>query len=51
MKICQVKATLFHVERRTDGRTNKHKKLIVVFRNFAVEPKNIHEFQVNLKKA
>ena len=39
MKICQVGAELFHADRRTDGRTDMT-KLIVVFRNFSNMPKN-----------
>ena len=38
MKIHPVGAELFHAERRTDGRTDMT-KLIVVFRNFANAPK------------
>ena len=37
MKIRPVRAELFHIERRTDGRTDRRKnmtKLIVDFRNF-----------------
>jgi len=39
MKIRPVGAELFHVERRTDERTDMM-KLIVPFRNFAKAPKN-----------
>ena len=40
MKIRLVEAELFHVDRRTDGRTDMT-KLIVAFRNFANAPKKI----------
>jgi len=39
MKIRPVQAELFHVEARTDGRTDVT-KLIVSFRNYANAPKN-----------
>jgi hypothetical protein len=39
MKIRPVQVELFHVERRTDGRTDVT-KLTVAFRNFAKAPKN-----------
>jgi hypothetical protein len=39
MKIRRVRAELFHVDRRTDGRTDMT-KLIVAFRYFANAPKN-----------
>jgi len=39
MKIRLVEAELFHVDRRTDGRTDMTRP-IVAFRNFANAPKN-----------
>jgi len=39
MKIRQVKAELFHVDRRTDRR-RKMTKLIVAFCSFEIAPKN-----------
>ena len=38
MKIRPVRAELFHVEGRTDGRMTDMRKLKVAFRNFAKAP-------------
>jgi hypothetical protein len=37
MKICPLRAELFHADRRMDGQTDKT-KLMVAFRNFANAP-------------
>jgi len=46
MKICPVGAELFHVDRRTDGRTDRT-KLLVAFCNFANGPNKIGKFFTN----
>jgi len=38
MKICLVGAKLFHADRRTDGRMDRHDEPIVTFRNFTNAP-------------
>ena len=43
IKICQLGAELFHVDRQTDRHADGHTnmmKLIVTFHSFANEPKN-----------
>jgi hypothetical protein len=44
MKFHPVEAELFHVDRRTDGRTDRQTdmtKLIITFRNFTNMPKDV----------
>jgi hypothetical protein len=41
VKICPVGAEVFHADGRTNGRTGRHAKPIVAFRDFANAPRMI----------
>jgi len=47
MKIRQMGAKLFHVDRGTDGRTDRHGEAYSNFRNFAYAPKRSGRGKIN----